>query len=159
MDSEKRYDNLRCLQLRDPMQAYGHTVNLLRKTEPFRHYRFGSFAGVVLGQILRKHYVLTLAGKEVVGYFGWALCDKAIAEAWIERNYVPTFEECNGGDTFVIATFYGKTKQVTFFTTRHVRKMYPNIEVYGRRDYGERLRPMKVSNPMPGAAGEVTAAE
>ena len=70
-DSEERYDNLRCLQLDDPMQAFGHSVNLLRRVDLFKKYRFGSFAGVVLGQILRKHYVLTLAGKDVVGFFGW----------------------------------------------------------------------------------------
>ena len=155
-DSEKRYDNLRRLQMEDPIQAFGHTVNLLRKVDLFKNYRFGSFSGVVLGQILRKHYVLTVAGKDVVGFFGWAMCDEEIAKAWIERDYVPTYDECNGGDTFVTATIHAKTKQVMFFQARHVRKMYPGIKVYGRRDYGDRMRPMHIRNMTQDSA---TAAE
>ncbi len=56
-------------------------VNLLRHTEPFSTYAFGPFAGNLMGQIKRKHYVFTLEGKRVLGYAGWALCDPEIAEA------------------------------------------------------------------------------
>lgn len=139
---------LKCLQHRGDAKDYATTVNLLRSVAPFSNYRFGVFSTVLLSQIRRKHYVLTCAMPEEkpVGYFGWALCEERIAKAWVEDGYVPTHEECMSGDCFVVATFYGATPAVTRFQVRHVRKIYPNVKVYGRRDYGERLRPLRIRN-------------
>ena len=140
--------SLKCVQHRNPAIAYATAVNLLRSVAPFSNYRFGVFSSVLLGQIRRKHCVLTYAMPEdrPVGYFGWALCEERIAKAWIEDGYVPTQEECMKGDCFVVATFYGATPEVTRFQVRQVRKIYPNIKVYGRRDYGQRVRPMHIRN-------------
>ncbi len=140
--------SLRCAQHRNTAIAYATAVNLLRSVKPFANYRFGVFAGVLLGQIQRKHYVITYAMPEErpVGYFGWALCEEHIAKAWVEKGYVPTQEECMKGDCFVVATFHGATPAVTRFQVRHVRKAYPNVKVFGRRDYGQRLRPMRIRN-------------
>ncbi len=137
-----------CMQPRSEAIAYATTVNLLRSVAPFSNYKFGMFSSVLLGQIRRKHYVLTYAmpEKKPVGYFGWALCEERIAKAWVDDGYVPSQEECMKGDCFVVATFYGASPEVTRFQTRFVRKIYPNIKVYGRRDYGERLRPMRIRN-------------
>jgi len=138
-----------CVQHQDPMVAYGRTVRLLRSVKPFADYRFGVFATVLLSQILRKHYVLTysLPDKVEVGYFGWALCEEKIAKAWVEDGYVPSHEECQAGDCFVGATFHAVSPAVTRFQSRFVRSLYPNLtKLYGRRDYGERIRPLNIRN-------------
>lgn len=144
---------LQCRQHPVPIVALGNAINLLRTATPFSTYRFGVFSSVLWGQIVRKHYVFTLSGRQLVGYFGWALCDEKVARAWVEEDYVPTHEECLDGDCFVGATFYAKTREVTFFQIRHVRRLYPNVKAFGRRDYGElpgpmggRLRPMNTFN-------------
>lgn len=140
--------SLKCMQRQGDAKDYATTINLLRSVAPFANYKFGVFSTVLLSQIRRKHYVLTYAMPEEspVGYFGWALCEERIAKAWVEDGYVPTHEECMAGDCFVVATFYGATPAVTRFQVRHVRKAYPNVKVYGRRDYGERLRPLRIRN-------------
>lgn len=140
--------SLKCLQHRSATQAYATTINLLRRVAPFSNYRFGTISTVLLSQIRRKHYVLTYAIPEEkpVGYCGWALCEERIAKAWVEDGYVPSHEECMAGDCCVVATFYGASPAVTRFQARYVRNAYPNVKVYGRRDYGERLRPMQVRN-------------
>lgn len=140
-----------CLQPKSAVVAYASVVNLLRDVEPFSKYPFGSFATVLVSQIRRKHYVLTYRkGNEIpVGYFGWAMCTEEIAKRWIQDNYVPTHRECMSGDFFVVATFHAKSKEITRFQTRHVRGLYPNATVYGRRDYGGRLKPMRIKNVAP----------
>ena len=132
-------------------------VNLLRFVEPFSTYAFGPFAGNLMGQIKRGHYVFTLQAKRVVGYLGWALCDREVATAWLDQRSMPSFEECEDGECWVGLTFHAVTREACFFQSRHVRRLYPNCEVMWRRDYGDRRRDARLANV--GAYGKVRESE
>ena len=144
---------MNCRRIADDMLAFGHAANLLRRAQPFASYPFGNFAGVLMGQIRRKHYVFTVADKRVVGYAGWAMCREDVARDWVDRNIMPDFDACNRGDCLVVATFYGESRDVTFMQARHVRESHPNVKVYGRRDYSDRMRPTNVFNRVVHAGG------
>ena len=137
---------MHCRQLEDPVLALGQAVNVLRRVEPFASYTFGRLANVLMGEIRRRHYVFTFDAEAPVGYVGWALCDEAIARAWIEERYVPTFAECAAGDSWVGITFYATTKEACLFQARWCRAQYPGLKVFGIRDYGRRSRQSKTRN-------------
>jgi len=138
-----------CRQIKDPRYALGYTTNLLMRVEPFASYHFGRFTKVLLGQIRRRHYLLTVAEGTAVGYVGWALCTDEVARAWVHQNRVPSFEECRGGDCWVGITFYAATREVCLFQVRHLRQRYPGCKIAGIRDYGARQRPTQLSNWAP----------
>jgi len=127
-------------------------VNLLRRMEPFSSYAFGPFAGNLMGQITRKHYIFTLQGNHVVGYAGWALCAPEVAEAWLAERYLPKYEECVDGASWVGLTWYSEDDRVCRQQARHIRGLYPNRKALWRRDYGDRRRGARVVNVAPRTA-------
>lgn len=149
--------DLHCRQVDDPVLALGQAVNLLRRVQPFASYTFGRLANVLMGEIRRRHHVFTFDGKTPVGYAGWALCDEAIARAWIEERYVPTFAECSAGDSWVGITFYAASKEVCLLQARWCRAQYPGLKVFGIRDYGRRSRQSKVTNAAQADGAVVTS--
>ena len=121
-------------QYPDPVYAFGKAVNLLRRVAPFSAYGFGKLSGVLMGQIRCGHYVFTVAEENAVGYVGWAMCDAQIAQAWIDGKYVPSFDECVDGDSWVGIIYYAASRAVCFFQARYCRNVYPNKKAFGIRD-------------------------
>jgi hypothetical protein len=70
-------------RFRNPREALGHAVALLRQTEPFASYKFGRFAASLGGHIRRGHYFFTFEDGRMVGDVGWARCTEAVAEDWV----------------------------------------------------------------------------
>ena len=87
-----------------------------------------------------------MSGHKLVGYRGWALGEEGVARAWVEEGYVPTLAECMTGAYVVIAISYARSGEITRFQARAIRRLYPGAQVFGRRDYGGRLRPLRVRN-------------
>ncbi len=148
---------LECRRHSSDIHALGMAVNLLRHTAPFSSYAFGPFAGNLMGQIKRQHYVFTLQGKRVLGYAGWALCDPEVAEAWLEGRYMPTFEECEKGACWVGLTWHAATRAACLFQARYLRDRFPKRNGLWRRDYGDRRRQVRVTNVLERAAGSPLA--
>jgi hemolysin-activating ACP:hemolysin acyltransferase len=123
-------------KLENRVMALGLATELLHTRPPFSNFKFGKLTGVIRGQIKRGHYLFTFRGKQPVGYIGWAECDQKIAEAWMERSYIPTFQECNGGDSCVLITFVSPGTTVTLHLIREARKLYPHRPIYFMREYG-----------------------
>jgi hemolysin-activating ACP:hemolysin acyltransferase len=134
-------------KLRNPVLALGLAVELLRGRPPFTRFRFGKFASVIKGQIRRGHYLFTFRGRMPVGYMGWAECTEAIARAWMEEGYNPTYKECMSGDSCVLITFVSPSKDVTFHQIRQSRLLYPDRPIYFMREYKDgRSRKSTVRN-------------
>jgi hemolysin-activating ACP:hemolysin acyltransferase len=140
---------MKCSQFKDPGEALGAAVNLLRRVEPYASYPFGRFTNVLMGQIQRKHYVFTIDDGFPVGYVGWARCDEAVARAWVEGRVVPTTAACRDGDSAVLITFYAANRKTALRQVRYCRDLHPGIKVFGIRDYGTHRRPVEVVNKRP----------
>jgi hemolysin-activating ACP:hemolysin acyltransferase len=122
-------------KMQNRVMALGLATELLHTRAPFSKFQFGKLTGVVRGQIKRGHYLFTFRGNQPVGYIGWAECDKKVAEAWMERSYTPTFQECSGGDSCVLITFVSPGTTVTLHLIREARKLYPDRPIYFMREY------------------------
>ncbi|MCW9032895.1 MAG: toxin-activating lysine-acyltransferase [Rhodospirillales bacterium] len=138
---------MKCRKLKEPFQALGVAINVLRRVSPYANYPFGKLSNVLMGQVRRGHYVFTFDDEGTpVGYVGWALCDEEIARKWMEGEYVPSSEECKNGDCGLVVTFYAANKEALLAQTRYCREKYPNIKVFGIRDYGNGDRLSEVFN-------------
>jgi hemolysin-activating ACP:hemolysin acyltransferase len=124
-------------KLDNRVMALGLATELLHTRPPFSNFKFGKLTGVIRGQIKRGHYLFTFRGKQPVGYIGWAECDQKVAQAWMERSYIPTFQECSGGDSCVLITFVSPGTTVTLHLIREARRLYPNRPIYFMREYGQ----------------------
>jgi len=140
---------MKCRQFKEPFQALGVVTNMLRRVTPYADYPFGKLSNVLMGQIRRGHYVFTIDDDGTpVGYVGWALCEEEVARKWMEGDYTPTSEECEDGDCGLVVTFYAANKKALLAQTRYCREKYPNIKVFGIRDYGDGDRLAEVYNRM-----------
>ena len=137
-----KHGELSTQRFRNPREALGHAVALLRQTEPFASYKFGRFAASLGGQIRRGHYFFTFEDGRMVGYIGWARCSEAVAEAWIGGGDAPAYKDCLEGPCLVAMTFHAKSRHVTFFQARKCREINANCKVYIPREYTDN-RPSK----------------
>lgn len=129
-------------RFRNPREALGHAVALLRQTEPFASYRFGRLSAALAGQIRRDHYFFTFEDGRIAGYFGWARCTEAVAEAWVGGDTTPAYKDCLEGPCLVAMTFHAKSRHVTFYQARKGREINANCKVYIPREYTDN-RPTK----------------
>lgn len=127
-------------RFRQPARALGLAVEFLRSQAPFAGFRFGTFAGVLSGQVRRGHYLFAQRGSGIVGYAGWALCTDDVARAWVEQGVVPGYEQCLQGEAVVVLTFAARDRAATFFLARQLRRLYPGQRAWFLRDYGGRRR-------------------
>ncbi len=125
-----------CCRLSNHWEALGLATHLLHASKPFNNYPFGRLAATLNAQIRRDHYVFTLRGREVVGYVGWALCSKKVAEDWVEKAIEPRLDACLDGDYWIALTWYASQGGVVLAQARHLRARYPDKIGVGRRDYG-----------------------
>jgi len=129
-------------RFRNPREALGHAVALLRQTEPFASYKFGHFSASLGGQIRRGHYFFTFEDGRLAGYVGWARCSEAVAEAWVNGSTTPAYKDCLEGPCLVAMTFHAKARHVTFYQARKCRELNANCKVYIPREYTDN-RPAK----------------
>ena len=128
-------DGLSIRRFRNRREALGHAVALLRQTEPFASYKFGRFSAALGGQIRRGHYIFTFENGRIAGYFGWARCTEAVAEAWVNGNQMPAYKDCLEGPCLVAMTFHAKSRKVTVFQARKGRELNANCKIYIPREY------------------------
>ena len=128
--------SLVCCRLSNHWEALGLAAHLLHASKPFNGYPFGRLTATLNAQIQRDHYIFTLRGQEVVGYVGWALCGKKVADDWVERAVEPSMNDCINGDHWIALTWFAAQAGVVHAQARHLRALYPDKIGVGRRDYG-----------------------
>lgn len=128
--------DLACCRLSNHWEALGLASHLLHASKPFDGYPFGRLTATLNAQIQRDHYLFTLREQQVVGYVGWALCSKKVAEDWVERAIEPRLNACLDGDHWIALTWYAAQAGTVLAQARHLRALYPDKIGVGRRDYG-----------------------
>ena len=137
-----KHGELSTHRFRNPREALGHAVALLRNVEPFASYKFGRFTSSLAGQVRRGHYLFTFEDGRIAGYFGWARCSEAVAEAWVGGDTTPAYNDCLEGPCLVAMTFHAKSRRVTFYQARKGRELNANCKIYIPREYTDN-RPAK----------------
>jgi hemolysin-activating ACP:hemolysin acyltransferase len=147
---------LKAQRFKDQRHALASATFLLHDTEPFASWPTRLLIRTLVSQIQRNHYVFTFDDENLVGYAGWALCSKDVAEQWLRGDRDPDPEEGQSGDCIYFQCWMAKTRRVNFFQARICRDMYPGINVYIPRIYGDdrTSRVGRVRNMVPAAASK-----
>lgn len=132
------------MQFPRPAFALGLAASFLATRRPFSIQPTQQFIGTLLGQIERKHYLITLEDQKVIGFLGWGLCSMEVAEAWANAEKTPTFAECNGGDTVLLFSVAATSAKVVRAQRKALKERYPDYPLIGRRVKGGKARPLRV---------------
>ena len=135
---------LRHLQFPRDEVALGLSAAFLSNRQPFSGQSAQEFIGTLMGQIKRKHYLLTLNEGTVVGFLGWGLCEPEIANKWAHGEYRPSFKECLGGETVLLFSVAATDPAIVRAQRRALKERYPGQPLVGRRVKDGKARPLLV---------------
>lgn len=130
-------EGLRMVQPRPPAAALGMAVQYLASDPAFGGLPFGSWSKVLIGQINRGHYGVTLdeAGR-IQGFMGWALASETGADAWL-RGEGLSYADSLDGDCVVFNAWMASTPAAQRFMVREARRVLVGRRAfYWRRRYG-----------------------
>lgn len=139
---------LRLHQSGDPRIALGLAVGHLVTKPAFARLRFGDWSRILIGQINRKHYRFVLDEKSVVvGFLGWALSTREIAEAWIEGRAANSLHDANHGECIIFNVWSADTLGVNRMLLAAARQaMLGKETAYFKRAYeGSAVRPVRIN--------------
>jgi hemolysin-activating ACP:hemolysin acyltransferase len=139
-------NRLQLRQFDNPATALGTAVSYLMTRPAFARLGFGTWAGVLVGQISRRHYAFVYDLDTVVGYAGWALANADNAEAWINGDAGAPADDGRTGDCLVVSAWAVSTPDAHGLLVEHLRRIGAgkNI-VYGKRIYRDRqARPTRL---------------
>lgn len=121
-------------------------VNHLMTKPAFARLHFGEWSRILVGQINRKHYQFVLDDRDkVVGFLGWALTRREIAEAWVEGRGGFSDAEAKDGDCIVFNAWSADWIDVNRLLLRAAREAMRGKEMmYFKRHYKDgSTRPMR----------------
>jgi hypothetical protein len=117
--------------------ALGLAAHYIARHEPFGGFRSRDLIRTLSAQIQRGHYLFALDKSandaRVVGYFGWALYENAVAERFAATGVPPDRELAQGGDVVWILTVVVDNRRSMFTLMKEGRALYPHHRVMGIR--------------------------
>ncbi len=121
------------MRLARPAFALGLASSYLAYRRPFAALSAQEFVGTLMGEIRRRHYLLSFDQNGICGYVGWGLCDYQTALDYAHARRTPGFEECIGGDTFTMLTIATAGGAVIRSQRRILERLYPDYPIVARR--------------------------
>jgi hypothetical protein len=115
----------RHVQFARPAMALGVSASFLGMRRPFAAQATQEFVGTLMGQIERRHYCVTFDESGIVGFLGWGLCERGIAEDWANGRKAPTYDQCLAGDTVVLFSVAASKPEVLKAHRRELKRRYP----------------------------------
>lgn len=121
----------------DPWLALGLAAHFVAKREPFSRFPASDLIRTVSGQIHRGHYLFALDTStdpaRVVGYFGWALYDHAVAEQFAATGIPPADEMPTEGEVVWVLTAVAESRGAFIALGKGMRALYPTHRVMAIR--------------------------
>jgi len=132
-----RAGELRIVRPDNPYVALGLAVSHLMTKPAFAALNFGEWSKILVGQINRKHFCFVIDGKnQVQGFLGWALADKASAEAWVEGHQALSFQDSRDGDCIIFNAWASSSMQAKRLLMIEARKVMAGKHMaYFKRHY------------------------
>ena len=111
----------------------GIACHFVARHEPFASFRSSELVNTLSAQIEREHCLFALQGSRVVGYFGWALYDAAVAERFARGAAPPHNSLAHGRDVVWLLTAAAAHPRAPLAMGRALRAQYPGMRVMGIR--------------------------
>jgi len=120
-------------QVPDADSALGLAVSYVAGHQPFGSYRADRLVGSLVGQIQRRHYAFAVRNGTIVGYVGWALCERETARTWLEGGEAPNSEGSRHGSVLVPIVVIADDRQALRQLTVFMRRLHGGRPYMGRR--------------------------
>jgi hypothetical protein len=139
---------LRVARPDNPYFALGLAASHLMTKPAFAGLNFGEWTRILVGQINRKHCCFIIdRNNEVQGFLGWALTDKANAEAWVEGRPGGSLQASLDGDCIIFNAWTSSSTKAKRLLMIEARKAITGKQmVYFKRFYKDgSTRPSRVT--------------
>jgi hypothetical protein len=124
-------------KVRDPWMALGLAAHFVARRETFGRFPASDLVRTLSTQINRGHYLFAFdtgtRPARVVGYFGWALYDDAVAERFAATGAPPSADLPEGKDVLFILTATAENRTAFFSLVKATRALYPHHRVMAVR--------------------------
>ncbi len=123
----------------NPWVALGLAAHFTARNATFGRFPAGDLIRTLNGQIARGHYLFALDDASeparVVGFFGWALYDHDVADAFAATGMPPDPGRglASGGDVIWILTAAADSARAFFALVKAARAICPHHRVMGVR--------------------------
>jgi hemolysin-activating ACP:hemolysin acyltransferase len=139
---------LRVVRPDNPYLALGLAVSHLMTKPAFARLQFGEWSRILVGQVNRRHccFVIDRENK-VQGFLGWALTDKASAEAWVEGRRDLSAQDSHDGDCIIFNAWASSSVKAKRLLMIEARKAVAGRQMaYAKRHYPDgSTRPSRVA--------------
>ena len=120
------------------LESYGAVMSLLSRLSGYERAHFGPLARAVLMQIQRGTHLAAFTGNTLIGYVGGLPVDAAKAESWLKGHGTLTvIDVTEFSKAWSVSVFASHDPRVVRQMLRHLRRLYPGVTVYFRRDYAD----------------------
>jgi hemolysin-activating ACP:hemolysin acyltransferase len=128
---------LRVVRPDNPYVALGLAVSHLMTKPAFASLSFGEWSRILVGQINRKHCCFVIdRNNQVQGFLGWALTDKANAEAWVEGRRGLSYQDSRDGDCIIFNAWASSSTKAKRLLMIEARKAMTGRQMaYFKRHY------------------------
>lgn len=131
-------DELQIVQFNATFEGFGMVMDYLCHKVPFSTFESKTLADALHRQLKSGHHLVAMQSGAVVGYAGWLMTSKAIAEAWLadQRKLVPHSDADAAALTIVAAD----QRMTVTRLIRGARDLNPGMRAYFKRG-GDSTRP------------------
>lgn len=131
-------DGLQVMQFNATFEGFGMVMDYLCRQAPFSSFESKTLADALHLQLKDGHHLVAMRHGTVVGYAGWLMTSKAIAEAWVldKGKLVPHRD----ADVAALTIVAANERAVVTRLIRGARDLNPGMRAYFKRG-GEGDRP------------------
>lgn len=124
-------DGLQIVQFNATFEGFGMVMDYLCRTAPFSGFLSKTLADALHLQLKQGHHLVAMRGGVVVGYAGWLITSKAIAEAWLAgRGRLRPHPDADAAALTIVA---GGERAVVTRLIRGARDLNPGMRAYFKR--------------------------
>jgi hypothetical protein len=127
------------------LQNFGAVSLFLSKMKPFSLFDLGTFAGGIQAQLASGYNLAALRGTEMVGYAGWLMTTRQVAENWVAGQGPLKRRRGPDAEAAVLTTVGVTDARCTLMLIRRARELNPGRRAYFKREaLGQRARKTSV---------------
>jgi len=136
-------DGLQVVQFNATFEGFGMVMDYLCRTAPFSEFTSKTLADALHLQLKSGHHLVALRGGMVVGYAGWLMTSKAIAEAWVlDQGKLTAHRDADAAALTIVAA---DERAVVTRIIRGARELNPGMRAYFKRSRVGSRPPVKRS--------------
>jgi hypothetical protein len=116
-------------------EAFGMVMDYLSRSELYTGFELGNLSKAIRRQLRLGHHVAAVLGDQMVGYAGWLITSREIAEAWKEGKGVLKTDPNGKADAAALTIVAVTDPRATPGLIRRARQLNPGTRVYFKREY------------------------